>query len=328
MAKQKSKKTAMRIARLKVGGWGNKTLGAAELHGKREDATSKSRRVNDKKPLLVGGLDLQDLFAQHAGDARMDKRIKAPVLHMIFQWPKSLEVTEPNQAVMLEVAREFSNRVLGGQAVFAGRLDRDEKGEHCVDIFAAPIVTKVSAKGVESRWIQTSTHLKALTEKHREEIVRRHPTIKDITNPRCQGIAIQSEWINHLRDLGYEIEAKTEKTHGKPDRLSPEEFAIKAREKALEEELVALKGREQGLEAREAVVSELEELLKGNETPPQTEHREAIETEEHGMPYFQAFPINNGGTELTWWQKVAHIVKFWREELGFKPSNDADFTPR
>ena len=320
MAKQKSKKTAMRIARLKVGGWGKKTLGAAELHGKREDATSKSRRVNDKKPLLVGGLDLGDLYAQHTVGTKMDKRIKCPVLHMIYQWPKSLEVNEANQAMMLKVAREFSDQVLGGQAVFAGRLDRDEKGEHCVDIFAAPIVTKVSAKGVESRWIQTSTHLKALTEKHRDEIVRRHPTIKDITNPRCQGIAIQSEWINHLRNLGYEIDPKTEKTHGQPDRLSPEEYALKAREKAVEERLDALA-------AREAAVSELEELLKGNESQPQTEFREEIETEEHGMPYFQAYSINNGGKQLAWWQKVAHIVSFWRERLGLESAANNDYRP-
>lgn len=317
MAQQKSKKTAVRIIRLKVGGWGHQTLGAAELHGKREDATSRSRRVNDKNPLLVGGLDLEDLYAKHSAGARMDQRTKAPVMHLIFQWPKSLEINEANQAMMLKVAREFSDQLLGGQAVFAGRLDRDEKGEHCVDIFASPLVTKVSAKGVESRWIQTSTHLKALTEKHREEIVRRHPTIKDITNPRCQGIAIQSEWINHLRGLGYEIDPKNEKTHGRPDRLSPEEYALAAREKALAEDLAALK-------EREAVVSELEELLKGNETPPQTEFREEIETEEHGMPYFQAYPINNGGKELSWWEKIAHKVKFWRETLGIESAHDHD----
>jgi hypothetical protein len=328
MAQQKSKKTAARIVRLKVGGWGKGTLLAAELHGKREDLSSQRRRVNDENPLLVGGLDLQDLYARHAGDARMDKRTKCPVLHVIYQWPKSLEINEPNQAIMLEVARAFSQELFGGEAVFAGRLDRDEKGQHVVDIFAAPIVTKTSAKGVQSRWIQTTTHLKALTEKHREEIVRRHPTIKDITSPRSQGIALQSEWINHLRGLGYEIEAKTEKNYSASDWVTPEEYGLREREKALEARQQGLDEREQALEAREVVVAEVQELLKGNETPPQTEYREQIETEEHGMPYFQAYPVNNGGKELAWWQKIAHIVKFWREELGFKPSNDADFTPR
>lgn len=250
--------TSIRIERLKLGK-GPRTIHAAELHGKRLDETSKSRKISDDAPLLVGGLNLQELYAAHVGTAKADKRTKWPVHHWLFQWPVDLNPTPEMQQRMIDISTKFANDTLGGRAVFAARLDRDESNKHVVDVFCTPLVEKFNVKsGEKSDWIQTSKHLKALCSKHESEIRRRYPTIKDITSPRCQGIALQSEWRNHLRSLGYEIDEKRPKRRGASDWKPPE--AIKAEHEA-KAQLEALKDRETALRASEAALDDQKHLV-------------------------------------------------------------------
>jgi hypothetical protein len=237
--------TSIRFARLAVGGHGAKTLAAAEAHGKREDASSLRRQVCQVDPLVYGGLDLEKLYARHTAGCRMDKRMKAPVMHAIIQWPKDLAINEKNERAMLDHAKKFLDDLLGGEAVFAARLDRDEKGKHVVDVFCSPVVTKKDG----TRWVQTSTHLKALCERHRAEIERRHPKIKDITGKRQQGIAIQSEWRNYVEARGIKLAPKREKQYGSSDWLTPEQYALDAQRRALVEEQAEIERQKADLEA-------------------------------------------------------------------------------
>lgn len=244
--------TSIRIERLKLGK-GPRTIHAAELHGKRQDETSRTRKINNDAPLLVGGLDLNDLYVAHVGDAKADKRTKWPVHHWLFQWPIDLPCTLDAQAEMLRISTDFANNLLGGRAVFAARVDRDETNKHVVDVFCSPLVEKFNVKsGEKSDWIQTSKHLKALCYKHEEEIRRRFPTIKEITSSRCQGIALQSEWRNHLRSLGYAVKEKQPKLYGDSDWRPPE--AIKAQHE-LDQREEALKVRETALAASQAALA-------------------------------------------------------------------------
>lgn len=250
------RKTAIRLSRLTLGGHGPKTLVAAEAHGKRLDSSSRNRQISDDPPIVFGGLDLSELYQKHTAGCKMDKRTRCPVIHAILQWPTALPVSDDNQRAMLQHSVKFLNRVFGGEAVFAARFDRDESGQHVVDVFLSPIITKISAKGVQSRWIQTSAPLKALCHKHKAEIIRRHPSIKptSIDNKRCQGIALQSEWRSYLQALGLQLAEKREKCSTAPDRLSPEEYALEARE-------AALKAREAALLEREAALCALREEM-------------------------------------------------------------------
>lgn len=254
VAQPTGRKTSIRVSRLTVGGAGRKTLAAAEAHAKRQDASSQRRQVADTPPLVVGGLGLQALYEAHVKGARMDKRMRSPVMHHIVQWPTALPVTPKNQQAMLDHATAFLNQLYGGNAVFAARLDRDERGQHVVDVFCSPIVTKKDG----SRWVQTGTHLKALCERHRPEIERRHSKITDITSPRCQGIALQSEWRAYLeRVLNVKLDPKREKNHGASDWETPEAYAIRAEKQALEAEKAAVVAERAQLEAERRELREL-----------------------------------------------------------------------
>ena len=288
-------KTAIRISRLRVGGAGRQTLDAAEQHGKRLDASSRRRQVAKVAPLVIGGIDLQDLYAKHTAGCRMDKRTKSPVMHAIVQWPTGLAVTEQTERAMITHAHKFLNDLLGGEAVFAARLDRDERGKHVVDVFCSPVVTKSDG----SRWVQTGKHLKTLCERHRAEIERRHDKITDITSPRCQGIALQSEWRNYVEGLGLKLEAKREKNHGANDWKTPEAYALAAREAAVA--------------AREAALREDERKL-GEWLADSSLQREAHENElvmrEGQLAYREEF------------------LERWAEENGVEPpTTDLDYRP-
>jgi hypothetical protein len=257
--------TSIRVERLKLGK-GPRTIHAAELHGLRQDETSQSRKISDDAPLLVGGLNLQDLYAAHVGSAKADKRTTWPVHHWLFQWPIDLMPTPEMQQRMIDISVKFANDTLGGRAVFAARLDRDEANKHVVDVFSSPLVEKFNVKtGQKSDWIQTSKHLKALCSKHEAEIRRRYPTIKDITSPRCQGIALQSEWRNHLRSLGYHIEPKQPKRRGESDWKSPEAFKaiheLNQRQEALKVAERALASSQEALQAQKQHVAEVYDAM-------------------------------------------------------------------
>lgn len=208
-------------------------LASAESHGKRLDGTSRSRRVRDVDPLVFGSLDLRSRFDEHVQGCRMNAGLKKPVLHALLQFPKDMHSDDKHQLAMLRAAVKFINDTHGGDAVFAARLDRDEAGRHTVDVFFSPKYEKTTKSGT-STWVSTSKHGKELCHKHRDEIERRHAG-KFNTRPRDVGIAINSEFRNFLKGYGFNIPDKVEKKSSVDDRLTPEEYKIRAENRKIKE---------------------------------------------------------------------------------------------
>lgn len=219
---------AIRVWKLRVSGRpGPGNLKTMEMHGRRLDASSARRAINNKEPLVYGGLNLVELYIKHSSGARIKAGTKCPVIHFLLQWPNNIEMTGKNEYVVLSESIRFVNEICGGRAVFSGRLDRDEIGKHAVDIFAAPLYEKITKMhGVET-WSSTSKHLKELCKKHQPEINRRFGVNHLVDNLQAQGIALQSEWIRFLEGIGLKVKPKVEKVTFFPDRLSPEEYAAK-----------------------------------------------------------------------------------------------------
>lgn len=212
---------SVRLAALDMQG-----LAAAERHGKRVDAKGQSRQVRDIDPVVYGGLNLHELFDAHASGVKRNAAMRKPVGHLLFQFPTGLPLAnETNEKWLLDTAIEFSQRVYGGNAVFAGRVDRDEKNRHVVDVFIAPKYLKKTKEG-ETEWLSIGRWHKPLCEKHRAEIERRHNG-RFNSGPRAQGMALQSELIAFLRDKGLDIDDKAEKNNPAPDRDEPEVYAAK-----------------------------------------------------------------------------------------------------
>jgi hypothetical protein len=237
-------KASIRANSLTLGGTGDKSLGAMEKHGKRQDRTSQERRVSDKSPLVYGGLNLRELFDKHVEGAKMNKGLKRPAMHAVVQFPKEIKVTPQVEKKMLQMAVRFINETHGGDAVFAARLDRDEAGKHNVDVFYAPKYEKITkAHGTET-WISNSKHGKELCAKHREEIVTRHREGKFTTGPRQVGIALQEELHLFFRRYGVELEPRKKKDRPGPDRISPEAYKVRQETKkraAIEREAKTLR---------------------------------------------------------------------------------------
>ncbi|MXO76117.1 hypothetical protein GRI40_12930 [Altererythrobacter aerius] len=105
----------------------NNDLRKAENHGKRLDETSKARAIYDAPPVTTSGLELRTLFRAHIKGAFVPKA-KAKAMHVIIQFPKQL-VDGENAEYMLHHARRFCERVFGTDAIFADRVDRDERGD-------------------------------------------------------------------------------------------------------------------------------------------------------------------------------------------------------
>lgn len=116
----------------------------------------------------------------------------------------------------------------GGRAVFAARLDRDEAGQHNVDVFYAPRYTKETKnrkkEAVFTDWISTTKFGKELCEKHREEIMSRNDEGKFSTTPRSTGIALQAELTEFLGRRGLKLEPRTVKASYLADRLETEAY--------------------------------------------------------------------------------------------------------
>lgn len=230
---------SIRAASLTLGGAGQKTLAAMQLHGMRNDGTSRKRRVRDQEPLVYGSLDLQTAFKSHIEGCRMNSSLKRPVMHALVQFPTSIPINEKNEMVMLNLAVKFINQHHGGDAVFAARLDRDEDGRHTVDVFYCPKYLKKTKQHGEELWISNSKHGKELCERHRAEIERRHGG-KFLTGPRQVGIALQAEFYNFLRSKNLELKDRVEKENSRPDRLEPEDYKIKAEMKNLRSQIHSL----------------------------------------------------------------------------------------
>lgn len=197
-------------------------LTAMEKHGKRLDVMGPFRRVREEDPLVHGTLDLVQALDEHLKGARQSARAQAVALHAFIQWPNNLELTPENKALMLKSSVEFVNRLHGGEAVFAARLDRDEDGEHGVDVFFSPLYEKTTKAG-SSRWVSLTKFGKALAKARfgKDDLY-------------LQGRALQDEWVNHLQHaVGLEwAERGGRKAQPGSDWLTPEKFKLqKEREK-------------------------------------------------------------------------------------------------
>lgn len=222
---------AVRIEPLKMN-----DLARAEKHGKRLDDSSQSRAIYpDKPPRTTTGLDLKNLYLAHVDGIYMPKN-NTKALHVIVQFPTDL-VDGEDANYMLKHARGFAEKVFGSRAVFADRVDRDERGRHIVDLFVTPIYTK-KTKHSEKDAVGLSVHTKALANKHYPPAKR--PKKKDgkprDINVYDIGRALQDELIEYFQnDMGLtEAIRGSRKLAPGPDWKSAEELRL--------EELGSMKG--------------------------------------------------------------------------------------
>jgi len=214
-------------------------LAKQEDHGKREDESSQKRRVREAEPLVYGSLDVRDCRDAHASGVKMSGR-KA-CLHALVQFPTQL--IDPNdeaqQRRMLDHAVRFLNDFHGGDAVFAARLDRDEKGQHSVDAFLLPrydfhyadgrtakkaSLSKFSKQHARERFGQFDKTGKPRLDKNGQQL--------RADDPRSQGRALQAAWFEYMRDeMGLDVLPPQRKKSTAKDRVEPEEYAL-AQERA------------------------------------------------------------------------------------------------
>lgn len=214
-------------------------LANMEAHGKREDESGKRRQVREAEPLVVGGLDLREQRADWMTDVKQQGNTAA--LHALVQYPTGLidGTTKDQQERMLRHAVRFMNDFHGGDAVFAARLDRDEKGRHSVDVFMMPRHDFVYKDGRRQKRAAVSKQTKA-------EAQRRYSK----QDRRAQGSALQDAWFEYMRDqMGLDVLPPQRKKATAKDRLEPEELGVKRDRQKLQEGAAVV---EQGFEALEA----------------------------------------------------------------------------
>ncbi|MEP2990013.1 MAG: hypothetical protein ABJO88_13755 [Parasphingorhabdus sp.] len=200
---------------------------------------------------------IMDAQAAHVAGAKISKAASKALLHGFMQFPTNIDISEHNQRAMLSIAIDFINETYGGNAVFHARIDRDEVGQHGVDVFFAPRYEKhTKSKGTE-QWISLSKFSK---ENARTRYGKRQKTVKNkrtgefdpvfdddgkpvqIWNDAdvFQGRALQDAWFEHLKEsVGnkFEVERGKRKKGSDPDRLSPEDYALQKEQKKFQNEL-------------------------------------------------------------------------------------------
>ena len=210
-------------------------LANMEAHGKREDESGKRRKIREDEALVFGGLDLRDLRAEWMRDVKQQGNTAA--LHALVQYPTKLidGTAEDQQERMLHHAVRFMNEFHGGDAVFAARLDRDEKGRHSVDVFMMPRHDFTYKDGRTQKRAAVSKHTKA-------EAQRRYGK----QDRRSQGSALQDAWFEYLRDeMGLDVKPPERKKATAKDRIEPEEYQLRKEQ----EKVAAQKARNDRQEA-------------------------------------------------------------------------------
>lgn len=208
---------------------------------------------------------IMDACNAHVADARKNSSAKKELLHGFFQLPTNFKVTEKNQKLMLAIAVDFVDQTYGGNAAFHARIDRDEEGEHGVDVFFAPRYQKHTKLHGTEQWVSLSKFSK---ENARARYGKRHKQVKNKETKKFepvfdkagkpvmvwndadvfQGSALQDAWFEHLHEhVGekYEVERGKRKMTRGPDRLEPEDYALAQEEKKLRAEVK----RQLGIEA-------------------------------------------------------------------------------
>ena len=198
-----------------------------------------------------------DACAAHVAGANKSKAASKELLHAFMQFPTDIKISDHNQHAMLAIAVDFINETYGGNAVFHGRIDRDEAGLHGVDVFFAPRYEKhTKSKGTE-QWISLSKFSK---KNARTRYGQRQKTVKNKKTGEFdpvfnksgepvlvwndadvfQGRALQDAWFEHLKaNIGsrYDVERGKRKKGRDPDRLSPEDYALKQEQEKIQAEL-------------------------------------------------------------------------------------------
>ena len=246
---------SIRIKSLHTGTTGADSLSSAEAHGKRLDASGKARRVRDCDALVYGSLDLREAYNRHVEGCKSNKALKKPIQHAVIHFPNDLAISGKTEQAMLDWAVTFINNTHGGQAVFAARLDRDEKGRHNVDVFFCPKYTKSTKARGDELWISPTKFGKALCKKHEDELVRRDKHGQFKTGPRQVGIALNSELrlqMAQSKVLAPLIKQKREKAEPASDWVSPEAYTLRQAGKKIEQLEKAVQRSEQKIAEKEA----------------------------------------------------------------------------
>lgn len=222
-------------------------LANMERHGRREDVSGQQRRIRNVDPLVYGTLDLAEARREHMRGVKQSGR--SACLHALVQFPTGLldGSNEDHQHAMLGHAVKFLNRYHGGDAVFAARLDRDERGRHTVDAFLFPRYDFHYKDGRTARKSSVSKFSKA----HAKQRF-------GLDDRRSQGSALQDAFFEYLRDemrVDGVMPPERKKTTSK-DRVEPEVYGLrKDRQKIQETSRRLVKAdrlAQKRIEAREA----------------------------------------------------------------------------
>lgn len=238
----------------------------AEKHGKRLDVMGPARKVREDPPLVYGSLDLA--AARKKWMEGVHQQGETEALHMVIQWPTDIPMSPFKAKQMLEHSVRFANRYHGGDAVFAARLDQDEKGRHTVDVFAMPRYDFTYKDGRTVKRAATSKFAKEHARERHQELTEPGEKLAP-DSPVVQGRALQAAWHEYLRDevkLGDWVKAPTRKKQRTKDRLEPEELALKREREKVRADALLLKAEAEAealeikRKARGTVVEALAEL--------------------------------------------------------------------
>lgn len=214
-----------------------------ERHGKREDETSKARVINDEPPLTTTGLDLEALYLAHIDGAYIPKA-KSVAIELLLQFPADL-VDGEDPEYLLKHTRAFAETVWGPEAIFADRVDRDEKGRENVSVYVTPKYVK-KTKHTERMAVSMTRDLKRLAQKHGR---KEHKW--DI------GRALQDAAFDYFKDV-MELEG-VQRGHGKVRAGKDWESAERLREKELNSIRAALEAEQREVEAKHKDAAEKQE---------------------------------------------------------------------
>lgn len=181
----------------------------SETHGRREDDRARARKVRDEPSItwVPEGVDgdplaLSERLADHTAGAFVPKGT-GKALHMLVKLPESVPVeTREDAERALDLVVGFAQAEFGGRAVFAARMDRDERALNNCDVFLAPIYDKVTKRASKPA-VSLSRHLKLIAS-------RRGYKVDGADTLRMQGRALQDAFHEWLTAAGYEA------TRGKP----------------------------------------------------------------------------------------------------------------
>jgi len=232
---------------------------AMESHELRLDYSGQRRSIEPQNEALFyrpygDDLSISQSYEKHVDGARRNASASKLLRHAFIQFPTSIEITPKSQDMMLREAVAFINKTHGGRAVFHGRLDRDEKGKHGVDVFFAPRYEKKTAKDVTD-WVSLTKFGKERTrdrigkkqeEKYNKKTKEWEPQFNEDGTDKMiwkdsayfQGQVLQDEWFEHLRDVvGLDWVLRGEKKLGRdPDRLEPEEYGLQQDREKLDQQ--------------------------------------------------------------------------------------------